>query len=377
MGQERRFTVRFSWLDVLYATYGLLIIYPLVFISIYAYQLASIIAAALLYATAALTIGVAPIFIAPLSDRTGYRIKYAVRALALGSLLFLLSAMIEERIILILMLILASAIIQIGQPLFISYETERNEKAGSSVGKVYLFINTGYFIGSFFFGLTIDYLGFRTASIIAGILGIVISLYSLRIREERIFKENPYSLSIITVIKKTNKFSLASASLVFVPALFFSIVPIYYVYYLAGKALDWGIVNAVSTLTSILASPYVGNIVDRIGIKRVLLIGMVYYPIYYISLLLYPNLLLFAILYSLPFWLFLWIPLFSYSAILSNSYERAIFVSNMNLLIGLFRTLGGIVGGILVYLFGINLFFMIAIISSLILILVLIALKEK
>jgi MFS family permease len=141
-------------------------------------------------------------------------------------------------------------------------------------------------------------------------------------------------------------------------------VPVYYVTVLKGSVLDWGLVNALSTLAGMITSPYIGNLVDRLGTKRVLLIGSIYYPAYYATLLIYPDIIIFAIFYAMPFWLFIWIPLFSHSALISEKFDRATYVSNMNLLIGLFRTLGGIFAGALLSFVDITAFLLFATIIS-------------
>ncbi len=374
--QVQRFILN-NFLEIIYTFYGFLITYPLIFLSIYAYEITGILATALIYAAAAFSTGIAPIFIAPISDRSGYRIKYASIAILIGSLLLLSSAFIDERIFILAALIISSAIIQIGQPLIISYETERSKEIGTSVGKVFLFINLGYFLGSIFFGYIIEILGFELSTILESILGMVISLWMFKFKEERIFNENPKKLNLLDVITKTNFFRLFSSSIIIVPAIFFSIVPAYYIFYLKGGIVEWGLINAISTMTGIAASPYVGKLIDKLGIKKVILIGSIYYPTYYISLYITDNILVFAVLYALPFWLFLWIPLFSYSAMYSNSYERAISVSNINLLIGIFRTLGGILGGLVFLFLGPNNFFIVSIALSIIMPSILVVLKEK
>jgi MFS family permease len=350
---------------ILYVIYGLLITYPLIFIGIYAYSLNGILATALIYAASAFSMGIAPIFIAPISDKTGYRLRYAITSLLIGSTMLLLSTLFEDnRIITILILILASAILQIGQPLFVSYETERSKQMGSSVGKVFLYINLGYFIGSILFGFIIYYLSFRVTSISISLLGILISLIFLFFKEERIYNPNYHDINIIKLFKATSKITLIYSMLVFAPAFVYSIVPVYYVTVLKGSVLDWGLVNALSTLAGMITSSYIGNLVDRLGIKRVLLIGSIYYPAYYATLLIYPDLIIFAIFYAMPFWLFIWIPLFSHSALISEKFDRATYVSNMNLLIGLFRTLGGIFAGILLSFVDITAFLLFATIIS-------------
>ncbi len=374
--QAQRF-IPHNFLEIIYTFYGFLITYPLIFLSIYAYEITGILATALIYAAAAFSTGIAPIFIAPISDRSGYRIKYASIAVLIGSLLLLSSTFIDERIFILATLIISSAIIQIGQPLIISYETERSKKIGTSVGKVFLFINLGYFLGSIFFGYIIEILGFELSTILESILGMVISLWMFKFKEERIFNENPKKLNLLDVITKTNFFRLFSSSIIIAPAIFFSIVPAYYIFYLKGGIVEWGLINAISTVTGIAASPYVGKLIDKLGIKKVILIGSIYYPTYYILLYITDNILVFAVLYSLPFWLFLWIPLFSYSAMYSNSYERATSVSNINLLIGIFRTLGGILGGLVFLFLGPSNFFIISIALSIIMPSILLVLKEK
>ncbi|MDT7892514.1 MAG: MFS transporter [Thermoproteota archaeon] len=350
---------------ILYVIYGLLITYPLIFIGIYAYSLNGILATALIYAASAFSMGITPIFIAPISDKTGYRLRYAITSLLIGSTMLLLSTFFEDnRIITILILILASAILQIGQPLFVSYETERSKQMGSSVGKVFLYINLGYFIGSILFGFIIYYLSFRVTSISISLLGILISIIFLFFKEERIYNPNYHDINIIKLFKATSKITLIYSMLVFAPAFVYSIVPVYYVTVLKGSVLDWGLVNALSTLAGMITSPYIGNLVDRLGTKRVLLIGSIYYPAYYATLLIYPDLIIFAIFYAMPFWLFIWIPLFSHSALISEKFDRATYVSNMNLLIGLFRTLGGIVAGILLSFVDITAFLLFATIIS-------------
>jgi len=349
-------------LYLLYGIYGVLVTYPLIFLSVYVYKFGGIIATALIYAASAFSIGIAPIFISPLSDKTGFRIKYSNIFILLGSLLMLLSISLKDFVLPIL--IIASALLQVGQPLFISYETERNKNVGSSVGKFYIFINLGYLFGSLLFGLIISYFGFESTTIIFSLAGIVISIVFLRVKEERIYVKNPKKMSIIKALFSSKLSSLIYSSMVIVPALFFSIVPAYYVYFLNGNVLDWGIVNFTSTLTSVIASIYVGKIVDKIGVKKTLLVGSIYYPIYYLTLLFYPNQFIFAFLYSLPFWLFIWIPLYSYSAQISEVYERATFVSNMNFLIGIFRSFGGILGGLIVMFFDIYTFFILSILLS-------------
>ncbi len=374
--QVQRFILN-NFLEIIYTFYGFLITYPLIFLSIYAYEITGILATALIYAAAAFSTGIAPIFIAPISDRSGYRIKYASIAILIGSLLLLSSTFIDERIFILATIIISSAIIQIGQPLIISYETERSKKIGTSVGKVFLFINLGYFLGSIFFGYIIEILGFELSTILESILGMVISLWMFKFKEERIFNENPKKLNLLDVITKTNFFRLFSSSIIIAPAIFFSIVPAYYIFYLKGGIVEWGLINAISTVTGIAASPYVGKLIDKLGIKKVILIGSIYYPTYYILLYITDNILVFAVLYSLPFWLFLWIPLFSYSAMYSNSYERATSVSNINLLIGIFRTLGGILGGLVFLFLGPSNFFIISIALSIIMPSILLVLKEK
>jgi DHA1 family multidrug resistance protein-like MFS transporter len=350
---------------ILYVIYGLLITYPLIFIGIYAYSLNGILATALIYAASAFSMGIAPIFIAPISDKTGYRLRYAITSLLIGSTMLLLSTFFEDnRIITILILILASAILQIGQPLFVSYETERSKQMGSSVGKVFLYINLGYFIGSILFGFIIYYLSFRVTSISISLLGILISLIFLFFKEERIYNPNYHDINIIKLFKATSKITLIYSMLVFAPAFVYSIVPVYYVTVLKGSVLDWGLVNALSTLAGMITSPYIGNLVDRLGTKRVLLIGSIYYPAYYATLLIYPDSIIFAIFYAMPFWLFIWIPLFSHSALISEKFDRATYVSNMNLLIGLFRTLGGIFAGALLSFVDITAFLLFATIIS-------------
>jgi MFS family permease len=350
---------------ILYVIYGLLITYPLIFIGIYAYSLNGILATALIYAASAFSMGITPIFIAPISDKTGYRLRYAITSLLIGSTMLLLSTFFEDnRIITILILILASAILQIGQPLFVSYETERSKQMGSSVGKVFLYINLGYFIGSILFGFIIYYLSFRVTSISISLLGILISIIFLFFKEERIYNPNYHDINIIKLFKATSKITLIYSMLVFAPAFVYSIVPVYYVTVLKGSVLDWGLVNALSTLAGMITSPYIGNLVDRLGTKRVLLIGSIYYPAYYATLLIYPDLIIFAIFYAMPFWLFIWIPLFSHSALISEKFDRATYVSNMNLLIGLFRTLGGIFAGALLSFVDITAFLLFATIIS-------------
>jgi DHA1 family multidrug resistance protein-like MFS transporter len=362
--QEQKSLSKFAPI-ILYVIYGLLITYPLIFIGIYAYSLNGILATALIYAASAFSMGIAPIFIAPISDKTGYRLRYAITSLLIGSTMLLLSTFFEDnRIITILILILASAILQIGQPLFVSYETERSKQMGSSVGKVFLYINLGYFIGSILFGFIIYYLSFRVTSISISLLGILISLIFLFFKEERIYNPNYHDINIIKLFKATSKITLIYSMLVFAPAFVYSIVPVYYVTVLKGSVLDWGLVNALSTLAGMITSPYIGNLVDRLGTKRVLLIGSIYYPAYYATLLIYPDSIIFAIFYAMPFWLFIWIPLFSYSALISEKFDRATYVSNMNLLIGLFRTLGGIFAGALLSFVDITAFLLFATIIS-------------
>jgi Major Facilitator Superfamily. len=173
----------------LYGIYGVFVTYPLIFLSVYVYKFGGIIATALIYAASAFSIGIAPIFISPLSDKTGFRIKYSNIFILLGSLLMLLSISLKDFVLPIL--IIASALLQVGQPLFISYETERNKNVGSSVGKFYIFINLGYLFGSLLFGLIISYFGFESTTIIFSLAGIVISIVFLRVKEERIYVKNP------------------------------------------------------------------------------------------------------------------------------------------------------------------------------------------
>ncbi len=352
------------YLYIIYTIYGFIVTYPLIFIAVYTYQLGGIIATAFIYAISAISIGIAPIFISPFSDRSGYRIRYALISIFTGSIIMILSSILDK--IALILIILSSAIIQIGQPLFISYETERSKLTGSSVGKVYLYINFGYLIGSLVFGFVLTYIDFKMMGIIFGLIGIILSLTFFYFKEDKLFSFNPNKTSIIRTLLTTNKFNLLSSFLVIILALFYSIVPAYYVFFLNGKILDWGIVNAISTLTGVISSPYIGKITDRIGTKKTMLIGLIYYPIYYASLYFYPSQIVFDILYSLPFWLFIWIPLYSYSAQISSIYERATSLSNINLLIGIFRGLGGIFGGIVAYFLTMNEFFVISILLSLI-----------
>lgn len=368
---------RYRILSLAYTIYGLLITYPLIFLSIYVYHLGGYLASALIYASTAIAIGIAPIFIAPFSDRSGYRLKYATFALLIGSSILLSSAFLNYFWIELFAIIASSALIQIGQPLFISYETERNKMTGSSVGKVFLFINLGYFLGSILFGLAIDLLGFNLTTIIASATGISIAIAFLNFKEERLFSENPVKINYFDAFKLKDQFGLLSSMSVLAAAVFFSIVPAYYVYSLKGGVLDWGLVNAISTITGIFASPFVGRLVDKFGIKKVILIGLLYYPIYYSSVFLYPDLILFAVFYVMPFWLFLWIPLFSYSAEKSLIYERAIEVSRMNFLIGIFRTIGGLMGGFIIEALGQQLFFISIISLSLMIISIILLIKEN
>lgn len=349
-------------LDLLYTVYGLIVTYPLIFLAVFVYQLGGILATALIYSVSAFSIGAAPIFIGPISDKTGYRIRYAIISMLAGSILMLFSTF--SQFLAIPIMIISSAILQIGQPLFISYETERSKRIGSSVGKIYVFINLGYLFGSLLFGYVISSIGFVLTTIIFSLTSAFLALFFLKVNEERIFVNNPYKLGIIDSILNSKPKSIIYSSLVFIPALFFSIVPAYYVFFLESSVFEWGVVNFISTLTGVIASKYVGNIADKFGIKNTLLIGSSYYPIYYLTLLLYPDPLIFAILYSLPFWLFIWIPLYSYSAQISEIYERATYVSNINFLIGIFRSLGGILGGLLVMFFDLNTFFIISIALS-------------
>jgi len=368
--QEQKSSSKFIPI-VLYIIYGLLITYPLIFIGIYTYSLNGILATALVYAASAFSMGITPIFVAPISDKTGYRLRYAIISLVVGSTMLLLSTLFENSEMIVIILILASAVLQIGQPLFVSYETERSKQVGSSVGKIFLYINLGYFIGSIIFGFIIYYLNFRFTSISISLLGILISLIFLFFKEERIYKPNYHDINIIKVLKATSKITLIYSMLSFSPAFVYSIVPVYYVIILKGSVLDWGLVNAISTLVGMMTSQYIGNLVDRLGIKRVLLIGSIYYPVYYATLLIYPNLIIFAILYAMPFWLFIWIPLFSYSALISEKFDRATYVSNMNLLLGIFRTLGGIFAGILLSHMDITAFLLFATILSIVIPLIL------
>jgi hypothetical protein len=146
----------------------------LIFIAVYTYQLGGILATAFIYAISAISIGIAPIFISPFSDRSGYRIRYALISIFTGSIIMILSSILDK--IALILIILSSAIIQIGQPLFISYETERSKLTGSSVGKVYLYINFGYLIGSLVFGFVLTYIDFKMMGIIFGLIGIILSL---------------------------------------------------------------------------------------------------------------------------------------------------------------------------------------------------------
>jgi len=83
-------------LYLLYGIYGVFVTYPLIFLSVYVYKFGGIIATALIYAASAFSIGIAPIFISPLSDKTGFRIKYSNIFILLGSLLMLLSISLKD-----------------------------------------------------------------------------------------------------------------------------------------------------------------------------------------------------------------------------------------------------------------------------------------
>jgi len=339
-----------------YTLYGILITYPLIFLSIYAYQLGGIIAAASIYIASSLAMGITPLVVAPLSDKTGYRLKYAILAILFGSVILFTSTFIHETLLIILLLILGSAILQIGQPLFISYETERQPLVGKSVGNVFLYINLGYFIGSIIFGYTIEIISFTLASLSISLVGIIVSLLFINLKENRIIRNGSNNFSFYRFVRSIDKNIILSSSLVFSPSLVYSIVPVYYTTFLKGGILDWGIVNALSTLVGIFASPYVGKLIDSIGIKKVLAIGCTYYPIYYASIMIFPNTIFFAIIYTLPFWLFIWIPLFALPAINISNNERATRVSSMNFSINVFRALGGTAGGTLYYIMGPNYF---------------------
>ncbi|HLI46463.1 MAG TPA: MFS transporter [Geobacterales bacterium] len=336
--------------STLYTLYGILITYPLIFLEIYAYQLSGIIAAVMIYSISSLAMGIAPLLVAPLSDRTGYRLRYAILAILVGSIFLLASTLVEQVSLVIVLMIIGSAILQIGQPLFIAFETERREKVGRSVGDVYLFINLGYFIGSVVYGYFIEILSFKVTSISTSLIGVVISTLFLPMKENRIHSDGSKHLKIWDTLKSMDKVIVFSSILAFGPALVYSIIPIYYTNLLRGGVLDWGVVNAFATLIGIFVSPYVGKLIDSIGIRMTLAIGAAYYPIYYLSIILYPNTIFFAIIYALPFWLFVWIPLFTLPALYSTNEERARKVSSMNFSIDVFRALGGVAGGSLYYL---------------------------
>jgi predicted MFS family arabinose efflux permease len=359
-----------------YTLFGVIVTLPLIFLGIYAYELGGIIYAALIYSFAAAGMGFIPRIIAPFSDLTKYRIKYAAYCVLIGSLILTIPAFFSlSKEIIITLLILSASIIQIAQPLFLSYETERNYKTGVSVGNVFMYVNVGYLLGSLLYALVIHYAGFKESFILTSLLGLITFLTFFK------FKEIPLNYEGKVNVKDLKSgidiFNLANIAYIFVPAFSFSILPVLYVEYLKGEILDWGYANIIATITSIIGSYYVGYLVDKLGFKRTISFVIVYYPLYYYILYIFPNIPLFIIMYSVPAWLFLWIPVFSYSSKISKPYERATALANVNLYIGIFRSSGGICAGLVINEVGFKSFLLIGTIIALIFSFIIILLKEK
>jgi len=358
-----------------YVFYGILYTYPLIFLSIYVYKLDGYIAAALLYVSLAFTLGIFPRIIAPISDKTGYRIRYAGYGISIGSLVMIIASLNSNLspILLISLILIASSLISIGQPLFLTYESERSKYKGESIGIVFFYVNIGYLIGSIIFGYALDLVDFSIVNLIIGIFGIFLGLTSYFIKEEKITKKEVLIKN--SLLTGLDRFNFLMCIYIIIPAYFFSIIPVYFILYISPSLFLWGIINLVATLTSIIASYYVGKMITKIGYIKTLGFAFVYYPLYYYLLLHYHDILLFAILYSIPAWLFLWIPVFSYTSEITKE-QLATAISNVNLFIGIFRSLGGILGGIIISYFTLFVYFYFIIFLSIILSLTIIFIKK-
>ena len=360
----------------IYIFYGILYTYPLIFLSIYAYELNGYIAAALLYVSLAFILGIFPRVIAPISDKTGYRIRYAGYGISIGSLIMIITSLNSylSSFFLIGLILLASSFISVGQPLFLTYESERSKYKGESVGIVFFYINIGYLVGSIIFGYALDLMGFLTVNLIIGIFGAILGLISHFIKEEKILNKEVSKVKS-SLLTGLNRFNFLLCVYIIIPAYFFSIVPVYFILYLSNSLFLWGVINLVSTLTSIIASYYVGKMISKFGYIKTLCLAFVYYPLYYYLLLNYQNILLFTILYSIPAWLFLWIPVFSYTSEITKG-QLATAISNVNFFIGIFRSLGGVLGGVITSYFSLFFYFYFVIFLSIILSLAIIFMKK-
>jgi hypothetical protein len=259
--------MRNNLLSLGYTSFGILVTLPIIFLGIYAYELGGIIYTSLIYSLAAAGMGFIPRIIAPFSDLTRYRIKYASYCVLLGSSILIFPVLFNlSKEILIAILIASASIIQIAQPLFLSYETEREYKTGSAIGNVFMYINLGYLIGSLIYALLISYSGFNSSFIFTVILGILTFLVFLKFKELPINYEGKVDVKDIKT--GIDAFNLANIAYIFVPAFSFSILPVLYVEYLKGGILDWGFANIISTITSIIGSYYIGGLVDKIGFKK-------------------------------------------------------------------------------------------------------------